>query len=197
MKRMLLCTISTFILHFVNFSQNIELPDRSNLFASLRKYHDEKKAANLAEYSAKEKYRYMKYVPSVGMWYDLNGNPKPTLSYSLNQVYSTVNEKEKTKAKMKTVNLSSDLEYKTDSLDLVAILSRIEVLKETAHLVEAQNSIDAKILQIIEQKYADKEITPIQYLEQKRDFLVRTDRITKVREDIKLLMIDALKVAKY
>ena len=76
-------------------------------------------------------------------------------------------------------------------------MRRIEILKKGLQVLEAQQEIDDKLFEIVKAKYYANEVTPTVFLTEERQLLERTGNVERRKEEIALLEIEALKVAKY
>jgi hypothetical protein len=176
--------------------QTDTLPTTADLFKSLKEFHNKYIQASTQEFTITEKNAWMKWTPNIGIQYNLQGKPRPAISFNLSQVYTNLNAKEVTKAKIASIRLSADLGYRNDSLMLVSLLSRLTVLKSATVTLEAENRIDDEIWEIQKEKYRLKQITPIDYLIIKREYLERGERYKKAVMDIELLEIEILRLSK-
>jgi hypothetical protein len=196
------------LLFVVNFSFDT-LPPRSVCIESLRAFHARNVTARLAEYAATEQNAWMKWMPSIGIQSGLDLIPRPTISYSLNQVYNARNERAKVVSKRASVASVGELEFYTDSLKLEIELERLEILKSGLIMLEAEERIDDKSfelekskIRIIREKHSKKyEITDSDLMTAEQGFLtwersylergnvrdVRRREISILRLEIRLL----------
>jgi hypothetical protein len=173
------------------------LPTRAELFTALRRCHTEKAAAQIEEFRARERYGWMKWLPSFGIGYNLRGNPVPTVSFSLAQVYNNLNQKEMTVAKTRSLLRGSDLAFKTDSIDLDILLRKVDILREALQYDEAVAQVDADIWALKQQQYAAKEIPSEAFLAEKRAFIQRAAALAEKRKELALLELEVLRVGKW
>jgi hypothetical protein len=194
MKNLHLITICYFVLQNVAFAQ---LPETSELFATLRQHHDTRTEALTAEYRTADGVKWMRWVPNVGIMYNLQGQPRPAINFSIDRIYQNIKDKDLRKAKTEAVKLNANISFKDDSLNLVYILKRIDILKNGLIVLEAQQRIDDKLFEIVKAKFNANEITPTVFLTEERQYLERGATLDRRREEIGLLEIEALKVAKF
>lgn len=193
MKNLLLITICYFI---SQFETNAQLPETTELFAALRQHHHKRSEAFTAEYRTADGVKWMRWVPSVGIMYNLQGQPRPAVNFSIDRIYQNIKDKDLRKAKTEAVKLNAEIQFKDDSLNLVSILRRIEIMKKGLRVLEAQQEIDDKLFEIVKAKYHANEVTPTVFLTEERQLLERTGNVDRRKEEIALLEIEALKVAK-
>lgn len=173
------------------------LPARPTLFESLRTYHTEKAAATTTEYQTVEKYRWMKWMPSVGIGYNLQGAPVPTLSFSLGQVYANLNSKAQMASKTHAILRGSLLSFKTDSIDLEMLLQKVDILRGGIAYDETVAQVDSALWTILEGQYRNKDIGPTEYLTAKKQFLERQVLLHQRRREIAILELAVRKLAQY
>ncbi len=173
------------------------LPSRPSLFTALRHYHTEKAAATITEYKAVERYRWMKWMPSVGVGYNLQGAPVPTMTFSLGQVYANLNSKALMQSKTEAVLRGSLLSFKTDSIDLEMLLQKVEILRGGIAYDETVAVVDSALWTIVEGQYRNKDIGPTEYLTAKKQFLERQVLLHQRRREIAILELGVRKLAQY
>ena len=98
------------------------LPSNSLLFASLNQFHRLQTQAQLSEYQATQKNKWLKYLPTVGLAYTLDGHPRPTLSWSSSLIYNAQQDKVKRQAKQTSILQQNQLELQKDQLILYELL---------------------------------------------------------------------------
>lgn len=172
------------------------LPNKSLLMASLRTFHLQKVNAAIQEFSAAEKYRWMKWMPTFGLR-ATQADVRPTVGFTFSQVYTNLNLREQTKQKMQSLMLNAAISFKSDSLELESMLKKVDKLNAALLREETVLKMDLEVFDIIKKQYENKEISPTEYLNQKRHFTEREAKISEKRREIDLLEIDTLKAAKY
>ena len=75
------------------------LPPESELMAALESFYQQELEADLMEFQSKQKMKWLKYLPTVGVTYTLEGKPRPAISWSSNLLYSSQKEKAQLDAK--------------------------------------------------------------------------------------------------
>jgi hypothetical protein len=179
------------------FLQPDSLPERGRLFAALRAFHAEAASAKVAEFSALEKYRFMKWLPTFGLGYNLAGTPVPTVGFSLSQIYSNLNDKEKNSKKIESILRAESLSQKEDSISLEIALKKVEILRGPLKWLDAAQSIDDEIFVAIKEKYLAKELSKEAYLSAKKALIEKAIEDEKQRQALQLAELEVLKIAKY
>ncbi len=198
------------IVNFLYVSLNVHahhtdsLPSNETLFASLRAYHEAQTNSRTAEFQIAEKNSWMKYLPSVGLGYALgtkNGQLtqqlRPNLNFSISQIYNAANDKELRRAKIAAIKLYSEVEFKTDSLNLLIALKRVAIVRNAADELQAAQAIDDELFKLSQQAYDEKKVSTFQHLSEKRQYFERRERISVKAEQLQLLEIEALRAAKW
>ena len=180
------------------------LPSPETLFASLRSYHAAQTDSRTAEFKIQEKLDWMKYLPSVGLGYtlgtrngELNQRLRPNLNFSFSQIFNSKRDKELRHAKIESIERQNDVDFKTDSLNLLIALKRVEIVRTAATELQAAKAIDDELFKLSQDKYDKKEVSAFQYLNEKRQYFERKERIVVKTEQLLLLEIEALRAAKW
>ena len=194
MSKSLKITIGLILLQNVVLAQ---IPERDALFNALRQHHAQRSEAYTAEYKTADNVKWMRWMPSVGVMYNLQGQPRPAINFSIDRIYQNVKDKDLRKAKTEAVQLNAEIAFKDDSLNIISLLKRIEILKHGLEILEAQQTIDDKLFEIVKAKFQANEVTPSVFLTEERQLLERRGILNRRKEEISLLEIEALKVAKF
>jgi hypothetical protein len=179
------------------FLQPDSLPERGRLFASLRAFHAEAASAKVAEFSALEKYRFMKWLPTFGLGYNLSGTPVPTVGFSLSQIYTNLNDKEKNSKKIESILRTELMSQKEDSISLEIALKKVEILRGPLKWIDAKAQIDDELFEATKEKYLAKELPKETYLNAKKALLERAATDEQQRQALQLAELEVLKIAKY
>jgi hypothetical protein len=182
---------------FPNIGGLDSLPERGKLFASLRAFHAEAAAVKVTEFSALEKYRWMKWLPAFGLGYNLAGAPVPTVGFSLSQIYNNLNDKEKNSKKIESILKSELMSQKEDSISLEIALKKVEILRGSFKWVEAAAQIDDELFEATKEKYFAKELSKEAFLSAKKALVDRAAADEKQRQELALAELEALNIAKY
>ena len=66
------------------------LPNESQLISALESFYQLKVESELAELDIKQKKKWLKYLPTVGLTYTLEGKPRPAISWSSTLLLSLI-----------------------------------------------------------------------------------------------------------
>jgi hypothetical protein len=169
------------------------LPPRQDLFNSLRTFHNEKAEAITTEFKVSEKYRWMKWMPSLGVAYNLQGEPRPALSFSLSQVYQNLNDKETKKAKIVQILRGASSDFKQDSVTLEMTIRKVEILRGSIPYLQAVATVDDQLWELTKRKHTEKDISDVEYLTALK---LQTERAANYRQFIEQIEIEELNVLK-
>ena len=173
------------------------LPPSDSLFASLRRFHDENTAANLEPFNTIERRAWMKWTPSIGIQYNLQGQPRPALSFSFAQVYNNLNDKENRRAQKSQILRGSKIAFQTDSFSLVALLKKRQVLDASMTWLKEIAALENRKYQIDKAKYEAAQITESAWIEVNTANLRSSETFFNRIQELELLDIEILKLAKF
>ena len=106
------------------------LPPEQHLITSLDFFYQNQTQAELSEYQSTNQKQWLKYLPTIGLSYTINGKPRPTVSWSSNLIYTSQRNKERKEAKQKSIINKNTLKLQKDQLKLTALLQKYQALKE-------------------------------------------------------------------
>jgi hypothetical protein len=148
------------------------LPPDSILYKNLATYHQSLVTAQLSEFEISAKGNWMNYVPSVGVGYAPSGEPRPTMSFSLSQIFT----------------------YQSEIRKLQALLHQFQIIQSDIRFANSIHQIDIQLFQFYETQHRNSEITASQFLLKKRDMLTKEQNIKKIEtslEDKRLEIMEA------
>ena len=99
MKLLLLCA----------FFATDSLPNESQLISALESFYQLQIESELAEFQTTTKKKWLKYLPTVGLTYTLDGKPRPTVSWSSTLLYSSQKDKTQILAKKQSIYKKNQL----------------------------------------------------------------------------------------
>ena len=186
------------------------LPRRSDLFGTLRRFHDTAAAANLeavtipkATEAVKQKFAWLHWMPSFGITLG-----KPTIGFSFAQVAANIEGKALRKAAAEELEFTraaerrkilrgGELAFKSDSFTLVSLLEKHEMLKRSLIYLEAVERIENKAFEVQKAKNTEGSILPLDWLQIESAHLKGGEPYRARLEEIELLEIEVRKTAKY
>jgi hypothetical protein len=170
------------------------LPPDSILYKNLATYHQSLVTAQLSEFEISAKGNWMNYVPSVGVGYAPSGEPRPTMSFSLSQIFTAQRNREIIEAKRRAITATATLLYQSEIRKLQALLHQFQIIQSDIRFANSIHQIDIQLFQFYETQHQNSEITASQFLLKKRDMLTKEQNIKKIEtslEDKRLEIMEA------
>lgn len=168
------------------------LPPRAELFATLRTFHAETADANAQSLNVSDKYKWLHWMPSIGVTLG-----KPTVGFSLSQVAQNIEAKAQRTAERSKILRGANIAFRSDSFALVALCERYATLADGTAYMRQVELIENQRFTILRDKYAAKEITPLEWFDAQSANLRTGEALNRRLEEIKLLEIEIYRVAKY
>jgi hypothetical protein len=168
------------------------LPNRADLFAALKSFHEETKTANVARLEVNNSTTWMHWMPSVGISFG-----QPTVGFSLGQIAANIESRKSRLAEKTQISRSASLAFKTDSFALVALLERNAMLRNSLTYLKLAESIENQKFEIEKEKWRKNEMSPPDWLNAQAANLRAGQPLNQRLEEIELLEIEVRKTAKY
>lgn len=157
-----------------------ELPGDTVLYNSLAKYHQSLLDAQLAEFEIQSKGNWMNFLPSVGIGYTPNGEPRPNMSFSLSQVLTAQRKRETIEAKRRAIIGTAALLQESDSRKLKNLMRQFEMIESEVQFAKTIHEIDIEFFKYYETQQANHDLTAPEFLLKKRDMLIKEQNIRKI-----------------
>ena len=152
------------------FSQT-PLPDKETLFTKIDSIYAVKTQTQLLEFTDSKKGEWLKYLPTIGITYTLQGKPRPAISYSTSLLYRATKDKQLKAAKRQQIIQQNQEAAAKAKIELEKILLEHKQLKEEITLKKQILEIDQQLFEIEKAKYERLEIAPSEFLKAKRKLL--------------------------
>lgn len=151
------------------------LPHRKDLEEHLRKFYTKKKEALKAEFQTKNKYKFLRFLPSLGYNFIQN---TPIMIFSSSQIESYQNTKATQKAKIQSIERVNEVDFNEILNEVIqlreTLKNRIDYYNSRVKNFEIQKAL---FIEIIEKQYKNREIPPSEYLKQLKDFQTQLNLI--------------------
>lgn len=188
---------------FLQASNLDSIPPLDTLIHSLEHYHQSELKAELAQFQIAEKGSWLKYIPSIGVGYNLgldeNGNLKnvlrPSLSYSTNVIYQVRQDKEQRRAQIETIRQKAALALEKEKLKLELLYKKYQNGMAELTFRQELHKIDTELYAIATAQFAATEIAPSVYLPQKRNYLKKEFELFQSKQLIQQLQSEILVLA--
>jgi len=185
------------ILFLLTFFALDTLPAFEQLDSSLATYYAEKEAAELAEFAESTAGNWMRYTPSVGIAYTPAGEPRPGVSYNLATLFRSIQGNRDKEAKQESIKRKNRLAYQTDRRKLLSELRKLRAMEEDYELELEIHEIDQALFEVQKKKAENAEITPTEFLKDKRAFLLKKKAMREKKRKLNEKMLEITNISKY
>ena len=176
---------------------NDTLPSTADLFVSIQTYYLAQSKAELLEYQESKKGEWLKYVPDVGMTYTVAGQPRPSVSFSTNIIYRAKKDQQLRTAKIKSIESATLLLIQQEQRKLLQLIANYEQALRGVQLATEIQAIEDAIFEIQATKYQNRELTPLEYLPLKRNYLQKQYELAEKQQQLNLLRGEILVLGKW
>ena len=187
MKILLLCT----------FFALDTLPPESHLMAALDSFYQLQIESELAELEIKQKKKWLKYLPTVGLTYTLDGKPRPAVSWSSTLLYSSQKEKTQILAKKQSIYKKNQLALEKEKLRLKSLLWKHQFLEQDISFLLDLFKYDQQLHDIKKDQANKIEIPPSELLKATQTLKKKEYDIFQKQRELLELESQILITAKY
>ncbi len=164
------------------------LPTADSLHAALDTFLDRQLAAALAEFDDTGPRQWMNYVPSVGIGYNLQGEPRPTVSFSLAQVFAAQRQRADREGKRRSLIQSSELQRSQLHSQLSAMLQRYELMQIELATIRRVHDIERQLYELAVIDYEAAKLAPSAFLPKQKAFLEQ--QLTLRRKEMEIAELE-------
>ena len=187
MKTLLLCA----------FFAIDSLPTESQLMSALESFYQLQIESELAELDSKQKMKWLKYLPTVGVTYTLEGKPRPAISWSSNLLYSSQKDKAQTLAKKESIYKKNQLALEKEKLRLKNLIRQHIFLEQDISFLQELFEYDQQLFEIKKDQANKIQIPPSDLLKAKQALRKKEYDIFQKQRELLELETQILQVAKY
>ena len=181
------------------------LPPNDRLFLALQAHHDRLLEAQLAEFDLSRRGQWMNYVPSIGIGYalssDANGNlsskPRPSISFSLAQVFSARRQRLDRLAKRRSIQAAADIALDNDHRALLALLARLQILHLELDALQKSLDIELQLFHLAEIDYETANLSPKDFLPKQKNLIDAQLALAKKSSEILALEASILALCHF
>jgi hypothetical protein len=173
------------------------LPAAETLHKSLDAACARSAAAALAEHDAEAPRRWMNYVPSVGTGYNLQGQIRPTLSFSFSQVFGDLRQRRELKAKRQSITATAAIDCDERHRKLTEFLTKRELLLLELLTMRKVAEIDEAIFRLAQADYDAAKIAPKEFLPKQRSYLQAQLDLTRKETELRNLEAEITSFAAF
>jgi hypothetical protein len=183
------------IISAITAPQPDSLPGTPVLFTAIDSFWTRHTAAQLTEFTDSRKDDWMLWLPGAGITYTLSGSPRPTLSYSLHELFNARKSRQEKAAKRRVILETNRLNAEKDKTAVKALLRRHQLLQADAAATARVLETQTQIFRIYEQEYLRGEMTPTEFLPKKAQYEERIASLAAKTLQIGLLEIEIMEKA--
>ena len=140
------------------------LPTESQLMTTLDSFYQLKTESELAEIQTQQKMKWLKYLPTVGVTYTLEGKPRPAISWSSTLLYSSQKEKAQVIAKNQSIYKKNQLALQKEKLHLKNLLRKHHFLEQDISFLQDLLEYDQQLFKIKKDQADNIQIPPSELL---------------------------------
>jgi hypothetical protein len=149
------------------------IPDKETLFTKIDSTYATKTQTQLLEFTDSKKGEWLKYLPTVGLTYTLDGKPRPSINYSTTLLYRATKDKQLKAAKRQQIIRQNQEAASKAKAELKKLLLEYTQLQEEIKLKKQILEIDQQLFDIEKAKYERLEIAPSEFLEAKKKLILQ------------------------
>lgn len=184
------------LLYFFCLPQD-SLPPQSQLMTTLESFYQLKIQSELTEIDTKQKMKWLKYLPTIGVTYTLEGKPRPAISWSSTLLYTSQKEKALVIAKKQAIDKKNQLALQKEKLHLKSLLRKYHFFKQDLSFLQNLLEYDQQLFQIKKDQADNIQIPPSELLKATQTIKQKEYDIFQKKRELLELEIQILQVAKY
>ena len=173
------------------------LPPLEMLFHSIDSFYLRKMETELAEFQFSKKGEWLKYVPTLGVTYTLDGRPRPAISFSSSVIYRARKDRQTIASKRRSIIGKNRLEAEALKEEVQEMVLRYYRAVREHELEKQIFDIDRQLFAIQQAEYERLELAPSEYLAARRRFLVKEQQFLSVGEGLRQLRRTVLTASHY
>ncbi len=113
----------------------------------------------------------MNYIPSTGIGYNLQGKPRPTLSFSLSQIFNVRRQRLALQAKRRSIEAAHILQSQDEHRKLDELLAKLEMMELELETMRRLHEIDASLYELAVLDYEAAKLAPVAFLPKQKAYL--------------------------
>lgn len=173
------------------------LPSQDSLFVCVDSFYHQSLAAELKAFESNPKDYWMNFVPSVGVGYNLQGKPRPSVSFSLNSLFQVRQQKRQVAAMRESIILKNHLERDKTKSSVANLYSQIKILQSDLAFSNQVFDIEKQLFEFYEKQNQNNDIKPSEFLVKKIAFLKKEESIRIQKRAIEILILNLLETSHF
>lgn len=171
------------------------LPPKAALLQAIDSFYQVQTESQLLEYQTSKKGEWLKYLPTVGLTYTLDGKPRPTISFSSSLLYRAKKDRLTIMAKRQAIIEANRLATERIKAKLDEMIFEYECLQQEIVSRREIFEIDAQLFEMDQQRYDRLEMAPSDFLKSKKVFLEKQQAFRKLSTQVIRLEKDILNLS--
>lgn len=184
------------LLYFILIPQD-SLPTQPYLISTLESFYQLKTESELAELNIIQKMKWLKYLPTVGVTYTLDGKPRPAVSWSSTLLYASQKDEAQVVAKKQSICKKNQLLLAKEKLRLNNLLRQYHFLQQDIDILQELFSYDLDLFEIKKDQAQKIEIPPSELLQATQVLKKKEYDVFQKKRELLALETQILFVAKY
>ena len=156
------------------------LPEQKVLLTAIDSFYQLQTENLLLEYQETKKGEWLKYLPTIGLSYTIDGQPRPTASWSSTLLYRARKENTLRAAKRKAIIQSQALAAETAKLELQDLLLDYDLLLADLEEEKEMLFIEEQLFSIYQMQYDSLEMAPSEFLIKRKQLLEKKRRLRQL-----------------
>ncbi len=169
-----------------------ELPPLGELYTSIDSFYAAETHANLLEFQEGRKGEWLKYVPDIGLTYTVAGDPRPSVSFNTGILYQAKRDKQRNAARRHSIEEKGALQAARARGKVARLYADFLLRREQLAARRELLAIDEQLFRMEEDRYRQEEISPGDFLNAKRDWLVKQQGVEDLEMELELLRQEIL-----
>ena len=156
------------------------LPPKATLLQAIDSFYQVQTTSQLLEYQTSQKGEWLKYLPTVGLTYTLDGKPRPAISFSSSLLYRAKKDRQTIMAKRQAIIEANRITAQGVKTKLEEMIFEYECLQQEIASRREIFEIDAQLFEMDQQRYERLEMAPSDFLKSKKVFLEKQQAFRKL-----------------
>ena len=169
-----------------------ELPPLGDLYAAIDSFYAAEVHADLLEFREDRKGEWLKYVPDVGLTYTVAGDPRPSVGFNTGILYQAKRDRHRNAARRRSIEEKGALQAARARGRVARLYADFLLRREQLAARRELLAIDEQLFRMEEDRYRQEEISPGDFLNAKRGWLVKQQAVEDLKMELELLRQEIL-----
>ena len=152
--------------------------------------------ADLESLDVSNKGQWVKYLPNVGVTYDIQGRPRPAASINTSTIYTAKRDRQQLAAQREGIRKRLLLEEARTIGNLIRKYQRFIAEGDRVDRLSAIAEIDRELFYLYQEQHKNDELMPEEFLFKKKAFLIQEMRGLEQEEKVRMLRYEVEDLAQ-